>query len=135
MVCDSTNAFTDKASGSEAELFDGLRSGCGAKRPGGCWSPPSPPTPRGCTPSAGGGGDRDDGSRSPGRSIERYLKVARATGYLNDFPETVRYDEAMRLPRRELLWSRPAGRASPRAALGPDRAGQHEIKFGRDGTR
>jgi ribonuclease J len=65
-----------------------------------------------------------------GRSIERYLKVAKATGYLTDFPETVRYDEAMRLPRRELLVIATGGQGEPRAALGRIAAGQHEIKFG-----
>ncbi len=65
-----------------------------------------------------------------GRSIERYLKVAKATGYLTDFPETVRYDEAMRLPRRELLIVATGGQGEPRAALGRIAAGQHEIKLG-----
>jgi ribonuclease J len=129
MVCDSTNAFTDKASGSEAELLDGLRQAV-EQAPG-----------RVLVTTFASNAARlhtigkvaeETGRRIAvaGRSIERYLKVARATGYLNDFPETVRYDEAMRLPRRELLVVATGGQGEPRAALGRIAAGQHEIKFG-----
>ena len=34
-----------------------------------------------------------------GRSLERILRVAQATGYLSDFPPPISFDEAMRLPR------------------------------------
>jgi ribonuclease J len=129
MVCDSTNAFTDKVSGSEAELFDGLLQAV-SDAPG-----------RVLVTTFASNAARlhtigrvaeESGRRVAvaGRSIERYLKVARATGYLTDFPETVRYDEAMRLPRRELLVVATGGQGEPRAALGRIAAGQHEIKFG-----
>ena len=53
-----------------------------------------------------------------GRSLDRILKVAKATGYLRDFPEPVRFDEAMRLPREEVLIIATGGQGEPRAALG-----------------
>ena len=69
-----------------------------------------------------------------GRSVERNLKVAKAVGYLRDFPEPVRYDEAMRLPRSELLILGTGGQGEPRAALGRIAAGNHELKLGEGDT-
>jgi ribonuclease J len=129
MVCDSTNAFTDKASGSEAEVFDGLLKA----------AEDSPGRVLVTTFASNAARLHTIGKVAEatgrrvavaGRSIERYLQVARATGYLTDFPDTVRYDEAMRLPRRELLIVATGGQGEPRAALGRIAAGQHEIKLG-----
>jgi ribonuclease J len=133
MICDSTNAFTDKASGSEAEVYEGLLKVV-TEAPG-----------RVLVTTFASNAARlhtigkvaeESGRRVAiaGRSIERYLKVARATGYLTDFPETVRYDEAMRLPRRELLVIATGGQGEPRAALGRIAAGQHELKVGEADT-
>jgi ribonuclease J len=129
MVCDSTNAFTDKASGSEAEVFDGLLKA----------AEDSPGRVLVTTFASNAARLHTIGKVAEatgrrvavaGRSIERYLQVARATGYLTDFPDTVRYDEAMRLPRRELLIVATGGQGEPRAALGRIAASQHEIKLG-----
>jgi ribonuclease J len=69
-----------------------------------------------------------------GRSVERNIKVAKAVGYLRDFPEPVRYDEAMRLPRSEVLILATGGQGEPRAALGRIAAGNHELKLGEGDT-
>ncbi|GAA4025729.1 ribonuclease J [Sphingomonas rosea] len=133
MVCDSTNAFTEVASGSEASVFDGLLDTVEAA-PG-----------RVLVTTFASNAARlhtigrvaeESGRRVAvaGRSIERYIKVAKATGYLTDFPETVRYDEAMRLPRKELLVVATGGQGEPRAALGRIAAGQHELKLGESDT-
>jgi ribonuclease J len=133
MISDSTNAFTDKVSGSEAEVFDGLLETV-ASSPG-----------RVLVTTFASNAARlhtigrvavETGRRIAiaGRSIERYLKVAKATGYLTDFPDTVRYDEAMRLPRRELLVLATGGQGEPRAALGRIAARSHEIKLGEGDT-
>ena len=37
-----------------------------------------------------------------GRSLERILRVAQATGYLTDFPPPLGFDEAMRCRRSEV---------------------------------
>ncbi|GAA4006439.1 ribonuclease J [Sphingomonas humi] len=129
MVCDSTNAFTDKVSGSEAELFDGLLQAVNE-------SPGRVLVTTFASNAARlhtiGKVAEASGRRVAvaGRSIERYLKVAKATGYLTDFPDTVRYDEAMRLPRRDLIIIATGGQGEPRAALGRIASGQHELKLG-----
>jgi ribonuclease J len=69
-----------------------------------------------------------------GRSLERILRVAQATGYLKDFPSPVSFDEAMRLPRGEVLIIATGGQGEPRAALGRIASGTHELKLGADDT-
>ena len=64
-----------------------------------------------------------------GRSLDRIIRVAKATGYLRDFPEPVRFDEAMRLPRHELLIIATGGQGEPRAALGRIAFDTHELKL------
>jgi ribonuclease J len=64
-----------------------------------------------------------------GRSLERILRVAQATGYLLDFPETISFDEAMRQPRGEVLIVATGGQGEPRAALSRIASGNHELKL------
>ncbi|MET1110803.1 MAG: ribonuclease J, partial [Allosphingosinicella sp.] len=64
-----------------------------------------------------------------GRSLDRILRVAKATGYLTDFPEPVRFDEAMRLPRNEVLIIATGGQGEARAALGRIAFDMHELKL------
>ncbi len=129
LVCDSTNAFTDQVSGSEADVYGGLLKTV-AEAPGRVL----------VTTFASNAARLDTIGRVAdetgrrialaGRSVERNIKVAKATGYLRDFPEPVRYDEAMRLPRSELLILATGGQGEPRAALGRIASGQHELKLG-----
>ncbi|MCW3797336.1 ribonuclease J [Sphingomonas sp. BN140010] len=129
LVCDSTNAFSDEVSGSEADVVAGLtETVCSA--PGRVL----------ITTFASNVARLDTIGRVAeatgrrvalaGRSVERNIKVAKATGYLRDFPEPVRYDEAMRLPRRELLILATGGQGEPRAALGRIASGEHQLKLG-----
>jgi ribonuclease J len=133
MICDSTNAFTDRAAGSEAEVYDGLLKVVDE-------APARVLVTTFASNAARlhtiGKVAEESGRRIAiaGRSIERYLKVARATGYLKDFPDTIRFDEAMRLPRRELLVIATGGQGEPRAALGRIASGQHEVKLGEGDT-
>jgi ribonuclease J len=64
-----------------------------------------------------------------GRSLERILRVAQATGYLLEFPQTLSFDEAMRLPRSEVLIIATGGQGEPRAALGRIATGSHDLKL------
>ena len=69
-----------------------------------------------------------------GRSLERILRVAQATGYLLDFPPPINFDEAMRLPRSEVLIIATGGQGEPRAALGRIASGTHELKLSEEDT-
>jgi ribonuclease J len=64
-----------------------------------------------------------------GRSLDRILKVARATGYLKDFPDTIDFDTAMSLPRRDVLIVATGGQGEARAALARIAFGEHKIKL------
>ena len=69
-----------------------------------------------------------------GRSLERILRVSQSTGYLTDFPHPISCDEAMRLPRGEVLIIATGGQGEPRAALGRIASGSHELKLGQGDT-
>jgi ribonuclease J len=60
--------------------------------------------------------------------------VAQATGYLEDFPPPISFDEAMRLPRGDVLIIATGGQGEPRAALGRIAAGTHDLKLAQDDT-
>jgi ribonuclease J len=133
LVCDSTNVFQDNASGSEAGVHAGLYEAVlGA---------------RGrvlVTTFASNAARLETIGRVAletgrqvcvaGRSLDRILRVAKATGYLKDFPEPVRFDEAMMLPKQELLIIATGGQGEPRAALGRIAFGQHELKLAEGDT-
>jgi ribonuclease J len=128
MVCDSTNTFQEEASGSEASVHPGLLEQ--ARKAKGRVL---------VTTFASNAARLETIGRVAvesgrtlcvaGRSLDRILKVARATGYLRDFPEVVRFDEAMRLPRNEVMIVATGGQGEERAALGRIAFGNHELKL------
>jgi ribonuclease J len=133
LVCDSTNVFQERPSGSEESVHEGLLTQ---------------------TMMANGrvlvttfasnaarlqtiGRVAVEAGRKvcvAGRSLERILRVAQATGYLKDFPPPIGFDEAMRLPRDEVLIIATGGQGEPRAALGRIAVGNHDLKLGEDDT-
>ena len=128
LVCDSTNVFQEQASGSEAGVHAGLRAEV-ARAKG-----------RVIVTTFASNAARlktigevavDTGRQVciAGRSLERILNVAQATGYLLDFPPRLSFEEAMRLPRSEVLIMATGGQGEPRAALGRIAAGNHELKL------
>ena len=133
LVCDSTNVFQDQPSGSEAGVHQGLRHEV------------EKATGRVVVTTFASNAARlktigevavDTGRRVcvAGRSLERILNVAQATGYLLDFPKQVSFDEAMRLPRREVLIIATGGQGEPRAALGRIATGNHDLKLAEGDT-
>ncbi|MGB7406144.1 MAG: ribonuclease J [Pacificimonas sp.] len=70
-----------------------------------------------------------------GRSMHRILEVAQANGYLTDFPDVLREDDAMKLPREEVLILSTGTQGEPRAALSRIAEGSHpRIKLERGDT-
>ncbi len=128
LVCDSTNAFNAEASGSEGGLRDGLLKAVGEAKGRVVVTTFASNAARlatlGAVAKATG--------RSlcvAGRSLDRILGVARSVGYLKDFPPTVDFDEAMRLPRDKVMVIATGGQGEPRAALARMAADIHQIKL------
>ena len=133
LVCDSTNVFQEGASGSEAGVHAGLYEAVLEARGRVLITTFASNAARLETI---GRVALETGRRVcvAGRSLDRILRVAKATGYLRDFPETVSFDDAMRLPREELLIIATGGQGEPRAALGRIAFGQHELKLAEGDT-
>ncbi|QLC24371.1 ribonuclease J [Parasphingopyxis algicola] len=116
LVCDSTNVFNEKASGSEGAVKEGLAKVIGEA------------TGRVLVTTFASNAARlqtlgriakETGRKVcvAGRSLDRIIDTAQAVGYLKDFPPTVDFDEAMRVPPRELLIIATGGQGESRAAL------------------
>ena len=69
-----------------------------------------------------------------GRSLDRILRVAKATGYLRKFPEPISWDAAIDLVPSKLLVIATGGQGEPRAALGRMAEGSHPIKLDKGDT-
>lgn len=128
LVCDSTNAFNAQASGTEGGVRDGLLAAVGAAKG------------RVVVTTFASNAARLDTLGQvakatgrtlcvAGRSLDRILGVARTAGYLKDFPPTVDFDEAMRLPRDKVMIVATGGQGEPRAALARIAEGIHQIKL------
>ena len=128
LVCDSTNVFQDQPSGSEMGVHDGLLGAVQAARGRVIVTTFASNAARLETI---GRVANETGRRVcvAGRSLERILRVAKANGYLLDFPEPVRFEDAMRLPREEVLVIATGGQGEFRAALARIAFGQHELKL------
>ena len=133
LVCDSTNVFQDAASGSEAAVHEGLRDEVAKARGRVVVTTFASNAARLQTI---GRVANETGRRvcMAGRSLDRIARVAKATGYLKDFPETVDFDEAMRLPRSDVLIIATGGQGEQRAALGRIAFGNHDLKLSEGDT-
>lgn len=128
MVCDSTNVFNDTASGSEggveADLLAAVRSATGrvvvttfasnAARLKTLAKVAAQTNRRVCV---------------AGRSLDRIISVAQASGYLKDFPRLIDFDAAMALPGREVMVIATGGQGEDRAALARIANDSHPIKL------
>ncbi len=129
LVCDSTNVFQDMPSGSEESVHAGLLAQVTEAKGRVVVTTFASNAARLQTI----GRVAQEAGRQvciAGRSLDRILRVSQATGYLLDFPPPVSFDEAMRLPKREVLTIATGGQGEPRAALGRIAGGTHELKLG-----
>jgi len=129
LVCDSTNVFNTEASGSEADvrkgLFEQIASAQGRRVMVTSFASNA------ARLHTLGEVARDTNRKVcvAGRSLDRILKVAKATGYLKDFPQTVDFDTAMRLPRDQVLIIATGGQGEQRAALARIANREHQLSL------
>ena len=130
LVCDSTNVFQEQASGSEAGVRVGLDEVVGAAEGRVLVTTFASNAARLKTL---GHVAQDTGRQVcvAGRSLDRILRVSQSVGYLTDFPETIDFDAAMRLPRREVMIVATGGQGEPRAALSRIAFGEHKLSLER----
>ncbi|CAN5374520.1 ribonuclease J [soil metagenome] len=128
LVCDSTNVFNDAPSGSEADVHLGLSEVVAAAKGRVLVTTFASNAARLHTL---GQVAKETGRQLcvAGRSLDRILKVAKATGYLRDFPATIEPDAAMRLPREKVMIVATGGQGEDRAALSRVAFGSHPIKL------
>jgi len=128
LVCDSTNVFQEEASGSEEEVRRGLDGVVAAAEGRVLVTTFASNAARLGTL---GKVAQDTGRQVcvAGRSLDRILRVAKSVGYLQDFPETVDWETAMRLPRRDVMIIATGGQGEMRAALARIAFGQHKLSL------
>lgn len=129
LVCDSTNVFNPKPSGSEGEVRAGLLEtigGLAGRRVVVTTFASNVARLQTLAEVAQATGRQ---LCVAGRSLDRIISVSQASGYLLDFPETVSMDRAMDLPRGEVLILATGGQGEPRAALARIAGDQHPIKL------
>ncbi|MCD2314703.1 ribonuclease J [Sphingomonas sp. IC-11] len=128
LVCDSTNVFNAEASGSESEVRVGLSETIAKARGRVLVTTFASNAARLQTLGAVA---KESGRALcvAGRSLDRIIKVARSCGYLRNFPDTITPDEAMRMPRDQVLIVATGGQGEARAALSRIAEGSHPIKL------
>ncbi len=133
LVCDSTNAFNDDASGTEGSVRDGLMAAVKAAKGRVIVTSFASNAARlatlGQVAKASG-----RALTVAGRSLDRIIGVARQNGYLRDFPDTVDFDAAMALPGNKSLIIATGGQGEDRAALARIAFDQHQIKVSEGDT-
>ena len=128
LVCDSTNVFNPKPSGSEADAYDGLKQVISAAEGRVVVTSFASNVAR--LHSLGRIAEATGRRLSvAGRSLDRIIRVAQACGYLKDLPPLIDPDSAMRLPPREVLFVATGGQGEPRAALARIASEQHSIRL------
>ena len=129
LVCDSTNVFNPKPSGSEGAVRDGLMEMVGGLK--GKRVVVTTFASNVARLQTLGEVAQATGRHLcvAGRSLDRIISVAQASGYLQNFPETVRMEDAMDVPRGQLLVLATGGQGEPRAALARIASDTHPVRL------
>ncbi|WP_336986398.1 ribonuclease J [Altererythrobacter aquiaggeris] len=127
MVCDSTNVFNPNPSGSEGAVHRGLMAE--VKKHKGKRVMVTTFASNVARLQTLGEVARETNRQLcvAGRSLDRMVEVSQANGYLQDFPATVDFKTAMKLPRGEIMIVATGGQGEPRAALSRVAEGSHKI--------
>lgn len=129
LVCDSTNVFNPKASGSEGAVHRALMEEVALHK--GKRVVVTTFASNVARLHTLGEVARETGRQIcvAGRSLDRIIEVAQDNGYLEDFPTPVNFETAMGLPRGEVLIIATGGQGEPRAALGRMADKSHPIEL------
>lgn len=129
LVCDSTNVFNPKPSGSEGAVYRAMMEEIA--RHTGKRVVVTTFASNVARLQTLGDIARETGRQIcvAGRSLDRIIDVAQDNGYLADFPQPVDFDTAMRLPRGEVLIIATGGQGEPRAALARIAEKNHPIEL------
>ena len=125
MVCDSTNVFTEGASGSEGDLRESLDELVGRYESGrvavGCFASNIARLKTLALVAA------DNGRHAAliGRSLWSFYESAKENGYLTDIPEFLTEYDVDRLPREKVLLICTGSQGEPRAAFARIASGNH----------
>lgn len=128
MVCDSTNVFNPESSGSEADVRVGLDEVVAGIKGRVLVTTFASNAARLETLAAVA---KTAGRQLcvAGRSLDRIVKVAKATGYLRNFPDTIDFDTAMSLPANRVMIIATGGQGEARAALNRIAEDSHVLKL------
>ncbi len=129
MVCDSTNVFNPNSSGSEGAVFKGLMEEVG--KHAGKRILVTTFASNVARLQTLGEVAKAHGRQVcvAGRSLDRILDVSQSNGYLLDFPDPVDFDQAMGLPRGEVMIIATGGQGEPRAALSRIAESNHRLEL------
>ncbi|MDC8753392.1 MBL fold metallo-hydrolase [Erythrobacter sp. sf7] len=129
LVCDSTNVFNPKPSGSEGAVHHALMEEVARHK--GKRVVVTTFASNVARLQTLGEVARETGRQIcvAGRSLDRIIEVAQDNGYLQDFPTPVDFDTAMGLPRGEVLVLATGGQGEPRAALARMADNNHPIEL------
>ena len=127
LVCDSTNVFNPKASGSEGEVLRGLMAEV-ARHTGRRVLITTFASNVARLQTLGEVARQTNRQLCvAGRSLDRIIATGKACGYLRDLPDIIDVDTAMHLPRGEVMIVATGGQGEPRAALARIAEGNHPI--------
>jgi ribonuclease J len=129
LVCDSTNVFNPKPSGSEGAVHQALMEE--VARHAGKRVVVTTFASNVARLQTLGEVARETGRQIcvAGRSLDRIIEVAQDNGYLEDFPTPVDFNTAMGLPRGQVLIIATGGQGEPRAALARMAESNHPIEL------
>ena len=129
LICDSTNVFNPRPSGSEGEVRAGLMEAVAEQK--GRRVVVTTFASNVARLQTLGEVAEATGRRLcvAGRSLDRIIRVAQSCGYLRSLPDLVHVDDAMDVPRGELLVVATGGQGEPRAALARIAADQHPVRL------
>ena len=131
MVCDSTNVFNPEASGSEGEVRRGLLEEV-ARHKGRRVLVTTFASNVARLQTLGEVAQASGRKLCvTGRSLDRIIQTAQASGYLKKFPDIIDPKTAMGLPRGEVMFVATGGQGEPRAALARIAEGNHDVKLER----